>query len=378
MRKSILLLFWTIIVLPLNWPNNTFANEAGLICGSSFFPPQLKDGVYPRHYRPDRTVDFQHLNLEIKVDMNEMRIEGAAHYTFQPIHDGVQTIRFDAYELDIQDVDGPESPSMDWRYSDNALYVEFDSPLPMGENQTLSIQYASDKLKMGGRFQDGMHFTDSKHVAPQSADQMFTIGEPIGACSWLPCGDYPNDRLTTEIYVTAPKEFTTLSNGLLIDSQEEGEWRTDHWKQKIPHVTYLISLVVGRFSIVRDEWRGIPVEYYVEKGLEEHARPSMGKTPDMIEFFSNYLDYPYPYEKYAQVAVRYFTAGGMEHTTATTLHEWTVMDGNARQDSDQDGLIMHELAHQWFGDLITCESWDELWLNEGFATLSDALWDEYS
>lgn len=366
------------LILVMGLSISGFGYETDWICGYRLFPPQLKDGVYPHHYRPDRTVDFEHLKLEIQVFMKEMRIEGTAHFTFRPIHNRVKSVRFDAHKMKIKNVICIGQPSLDWNYSENSLYVNLPHELPVDQLQEIVIEYIGDKLKAGGRFGGGMMFTDSKHVAPESADQMYTLDEPFGASAWFPCGDYPNDRLVTEIFAKVPNEFATLSNGLLVDSKEDGEWRTDHWLQKIPHATYLVSLVVGHFEAVRDTWRGIPVEYYVEKGLAKDARPSMGKTPDMIEFFSNYLDYPYPYEKYAQIAVRYFNAGGMEHTTATTMLEGIVMDENARQDTDMEGLIMHELSHQWFGDLVTCESWPQLWLNESFATLSDALWDEHT
>ncbi len=337
------------------------------------FPPKLQDGVYPRHYRPVRTVDFEHLRLEIKVWMSEMSIEGVAHYRFRPLHDNVTYVGFDAMEMEINGI-GIESSSnisMDWNYADNKLHVNFDQPLPMDIATELTISYQATPTQ-------GMYFTDSEHVAPEDADQLYTLIEPFGGSYWFPCMDYPNDRLHTEMVATVPDDFVTLSNGLLVESTEKNGWRTDHWKQEISHVVYLVSLVVGQFDIVSDEWRGIPVEYYVEKGRAEDARPSFGKTPDMVEFFSDYYGYPYPYEKYAQVAVRYFRAGGMEHTTATTLHEYTVLDEEARIDNDSDWLIAHELAHQWFGDLVTCNNWADLWLNEGFATYSECLWAEAS
>ncbi|RJP22965.1 MAG: hypothetical protein C4527_21165 [Candidatus Omnitrophota bacterium] len=337
---------------------------------ASAFPPKLKDDAYPRHYRPDRSVDFEHMRLEIKVFMSEKRIEGTIHYRFRPLHDNVRQIRFDAEEMKIQAVQSPSGRDVKWNHADNALHVTFPAPLAYGQETEIAIQYAASPA-------EGMYFTDSKHVYPQNPDQLYTLVEPYWSSRWYPCVDYPNDRMVTEMIVTAPKEFDTLSNGLLVKSIESGEWRTDHWKQEIPHVVYLVSLVVGKFDVVKDEWRGVPVEYYVEKGRGADARPSMGKTPEMIECFSNYYGCPYPYEKYAQVAVRYFGAGGMEHTTATTLHEFAVIDEEARLDHDEDWLIAHELAHQWFGDYVTCKSWGELWLNEGFATYSECIWAEH-
>lgn len=360
-----------LLLAAVSIPSHSF----GWRDGFTGFPPQLKDGVYPRQYRPDRTVDFDHLRLELKIFMNEKRVEGTARYDFRPIHDQVKSIRFDAMRMDIAAVTSPSQPSLKWTYSENTVYVEFPAPLPMDATTSLAIAYSVKPPQSTPAGMDtGMFFTDSKHVVAENPDQLFTLNEPFGGSYWFPCADYPNDRMTTEMAVTVPKELVTLSNGLLVDSREDGEWRTDLWKQKIPHAVYLVSLAAGRFGIVRDAWRGIPVEYYVESGKEADARPSLGKTPAMIEFFSNYLDYPYPYEKYAQVAVRYFNAGGMEHTTATTLFEGAVIDEEGRIDNDVDGLVAHELFHQWYGDLVTCQSWNELWLNESFATYSEPLW----
>ena len=342
------------------------------------FPPKAVDGVFPRHYQPERTVDFEHLNLEIKVVMAEKRIEGTAHYLLKPVNNTVKKIRFDANKMKIKTVQSNDYPSLTWNYTENVLYIDFPEALKTDKSVNLDISYSSEEPRLDGKFSSGMHFTNSKEVDGKTADQMFTIAEPFGASVWFPCFDYPSDRLTTEILVTVPKEFTTLSNGKLLESKIEGDWKTDHWKQEIPHSTYLVSLAAGHFDIVRDEWKGIPVEYYVEKGLAKEARPSMGKTPEMIDFLSNFVDYPYPYEKYAQVAARYFTAGGMEHTTCTTMYQQIVMDASARLDTDMEGLIVHELCHQWFGDLVTCKNWGELWLNEGFATYSEPLWKEHT
>ncbi len=335
-----------------------------------FFPAKMKDGVYSYHYRPERTVDFIHLALEIKVLMQEQRLEGTARYTFRPVHDGVTHVELDANKMDIGEVRVQPEREFTSTYSENKLYIHFEAPLPLDEDTIISIPYSAEP-------EESLYFTDSQHVVPESPDQLYTLGEPSGGSDWFPAPDYPNDRMQTEILVTVPKDFVTLSNGVLTESTIEGEWKTDHWKQEMPHVIYLVSLVVGKFDIVEDIWNGIPVQYYVEEGLAEDARPSMGKTPEMLTFFSDYFDYPYPYEKYAQVAVRDFRAGGMEHTTATTLYEFAVIDEQARLDNDVDWLVAHELAHQWFGDLVTCESWAHLWLNESFASYSEILWAEH-
>lgn len=335
------------------------------------FPPKLEDGVYPHSYRPARSVDYQHLKLEFKVFMDELRLEGTAHYTFTPIHENVDSIWLHAKEMTVSEVASSAPGDLAWTYSDNKLYIDFSTTLTETEAYTLSISYEVEEPR------DGLYFADFDKFEPEEADQLHTLSEPDKTRYWIPCFDYPSDRLQTEMVVTVPDNFTTLSNGELVGSKNNGDWRTDHWRQDIPHVTYLISLVVGEFAVIKDTWDGLPVTYYVETDREVDARPSFGKTPAMLEFFSDYYGYDYPYEKYAQVHVRNFHAGGMEHTTATTLYEWAVLDEKARVDRDMNWLIAHELAHQWFGDLVTCESWPELWLNEGFATYSECLWAEH-
>ncbi len=341
--------------------------ETDFTCAHGLFPPKLVDGEYPRHYRQDRTVDFEHMRLDIKILMDEKAVQGNASFRFRPIHDNVTTMRFDAVDMEINSVtfDGLES---DWQYLDDQIFIEFPGPLPTNRTHSVSIGYKAWP-------EEGMYFSAPDSIPPKNPDQLYTLNEPFGAAMWFPNFDYPNDRIQTEMVVTVPKKFVTLSNGLLINSSERGGWRTDHWKQEVDHVTYLVSLVVGDFDIVRDEdWRGVPIEYYVEAGRADDAIPSLGKTPAMIEFYSEWLGVPYPYEKYAQSMVRYFNAGGMEHTTATTMFEWLTIDEEARLDVEYDDLITHELIHQWFGDWVTCEKWDHLWLNESFATYLECLW----
>ena len=345
----------------------TASAEEAFTCAHGLFPPQLVDGEYARHYRQDRTVDFERMRLDIKILMDEKAVQGNVSYFFRPIHDDVTAMRFDAVDMEINSVsfDGFES---DWQYLDNQIYIEFPQPLPTGRSLSVSIGYKAWP-------EEGMYFSAPDTIPPKHPDQLYTLNEPFGAAMWFPNFDYPNDRIQTEIIATVPKKFVTLSNGLLAGSKEQGDWRTDHWKQETPHVTYLVSLVVGDFDIVRDkDWRGIPVEYYVEAGRADDAVPSLGKTPAMLEFFSEWLDFPYPYEKYAQSMVRYFNAGGMEHTTATTMFEWLTIDDEARLDTEYDDLISHEMIHQWFGDWLTCEKWDHIWLNESFATYLECLW----
>ncbi|HSG38575.1 MAG TPA: M1 family aminopeptidase, partial [Thermoanaerobaculia bacterium] len=200
-------------------------------------------------------------------------------------------------------------------------------------------------------------------------------GEPELNRHWFPSWDYPNDRTTTEMVATVEAPLMAVSNGKLLEVTDRPHKRkTYHWKMEQPHTTYLVSVVVSEFTRVADEWRGIPVEYYVPPAYESQARRSFGKTPQMLEYFSTVTGHPYPYAKYAQTTVADYMWGGMENITATTQTLRTLHDERAALDISSEGLVAHELAHQWFGDLVTSESWDNIWLNEGFADYFTALW----
>ncbi|MBZ0255032.1 HEAT repeat domain-containing protein [bacterium] len=359
-------MFSLFVAVCLAFTSLSNANE-DFTCAHSLFPPKLVDGEYARHYRQDRTVDYERMVLDLIVEMDKKSVKGSVNYFFRPIHDEVTAMRLDAVDMDIQSVSF-EGLDFDWQYADNQINIEFPKPLPTDRLLSLSIGYRAWP-------EEGMYFSAPDTIPPEHPDQLYTLNEPFGAAMWFPNFDYPNDRIQTEIIATVPKKFVTLSNGLLIGSKEQGDWRTDHWKLETPQPTYLVSLVVGNFDIVRDkDFRGKPVEYYVEAGRADDAIPSLGKTPAMLEFFSDWLGFEYPYEKYAQSMVRYFNAGGMEHISATTMFEWLAIDKEARLDTEYDDLISHEMAHQWFGDWLTCKSWGQLWLNESFASYLEFLW----
>jgi len=205
-----------------------------------------------------------------------------------------------------------------------------------------------------------------------------TQGQAESNRYWFASHDYPNERCTSETIVAVPSKYKVLANGKLVSKEDAGDGMT-RWHHSLgkPHVSYLVSIVIGEFEVVSDKWRDVPVEYWVPPGQQGGAMRTFGKTPKMIDLFSRLTGADYPYEKYAQSVVYLFGAGGMENTSTTTLHEMCVMDERAALDQDLEGLNAHELAHQWFGDMITCKTWAHIWLNEGFATYFDGLWQEY-
>ncbi|NIT57927.1 MAG: aminopeptidase, partial [Aliifodinibius sp.] len=232
----------------------------------------------------------------------------------------------------------------------------------------------------------GLYFVHPEIGYPDKPWQIWSQGEMEFNSHWFPCYDFPNDRMTSEMIVTVPKWQMAISNGelLAVTENDASNTITYHWKESVPHVTYLLSLVVGEFLEARDEWtggsprrNGVPVTYYVEPQDSHKVARSFHKTVEMMDFFSHKTGIDYPYEKYAQTTIRDFMWGGMENISATTLTRNTLHDQRAHLDYTSDGLVAHELAHQWWGDLLTCNNWNHIWLNESFATYFDALYVDH-
>ena len=320
-------------------------------------------------YAPDRPADVKHVKLDITLDFEQETVSGTVYTTFSALYDDLKTITFDAIELQIERVMLEGGKELAFSTDAKKLIVTLDRPYNYGELFTIAIEYHAKP-------RTGLHFIKPAPEDPARPVQAWTFGQPRYHSHWFPCHDAPNDRSTTEIIATVPAQFMTISNGELLGVTANGATRTHHWRQDVPHATYLISLVVGEFAVIEDHYQHIPVTYYVRPDRKDDARLYMGKTPEMIRFFSEYTGIEYPYNKYAQTVVELFT-GAMEHTSATTHSFALLVDKRASLDVDVVPVVAHELAHQWFGDLLTCRDWSNGWLNEGFATYFEELWEEH-
>jgi aminopeptidase N len=323
------------------------------------------------HYNPDRPGQVEHIFLDLHLDIPHQRYHGVCHIRLQPIRDGIDRLNLDAVNLTIQSVQ-VNGLSQPFDYDGEQLMIRLSHPTQVHQSLELAIAYQVEQP------QRGLYFIAPNQHYPQKPIQVWTQGEDEDSRYWFPCFDYPGQLATSEIRVRVPKEFLAISNGELVETQEEGDDKIYHWEQKQVHPTYLMTLVVGDFAELRDEWQGKPVVYYVQKGREADARRSMGKTPQMIEYFSQVFGYPYPYPKYAQVCVDDFIFGGMENTSTTLLTDRCLLDERAALDNrGTEALVAHELAHQWFGDLIVIKHWSHAWIKEGMASYSEVLWTEH-
>ncbi len=330
------------------------------------FQPAHVEPQWPR----DRVADILHVRLEVALDFEKKRISGTATHRLAAILDDLSSLEFDAAELDIGSVRvGGERAAFEVR--DGKVIVALPRALKAGAEIEVAIDYSAAPRR-------GLYFVGPDEAYPDKPVQAWTQGEDEDSRYWFPCYDYPNDRATSEVIATVPEKFTAISNGALISNTRNAAaaTRTFHWRHDVPHSTYLITLAAGEFVAIEDCAGATPVVYYVHPGREDDARRAFGNTPQMIQFFEQIIGVPYPYAKYAQVAVNDFIFGGMENTSATTQTADTLHDARAHLDFKSDPLVAHELAHQWWGDLLTCRDWAHAWLNEGFATYFEALWCE--
>ena len=322
------------------------------------------------HYNPDRPGQVEHIFLDLTLDIPNQSYHGTCAIQLKPIRSGIERLTLDAVNLNIQSVQ-VDNTQQTFDYDGCELHIQLNPPTQVSKPVTIAIAYSVEKP------QRGLYFIAPDKHYPNKPTQVWTQGEDEDSRFWFPCFDYPGQLATSEIRVRVPKPLIAISNGQLIHTEQDGNYKIYHWSQEQRHPTYLMTLAVGDFAEIQDEWHGKPVTYYVEKNREEDARRSMGKTPRMIEFFSDKYGYPYPFPKYAQVCVDDFIFGGMENTSTTLLTDRCLLDERASLDNrGTESLVAHELAHQWFGDLVVIKHWSHAWIKEGMASYSEVMWSE--
>ncbi|AKG20805.1 M1 family metallopeptidase [Calothrix sp. 336/3] len=322
------------------------------------------------HYNPDRPGQVEHIFLDLDLNIPDQSFQGKCNITLSPIRNGIDHLILDGVNLRIASV-MVDDVIQKYDYDGEKLSIYLSTPTQIDKKIVVAIAYAVEKP------QRGIYFIQPDKNYPQKPTQVWTQGEDEDSRFWFPCFDYPGQLSKSEIRVRVPKPLRAISNGELISITEEAHHQIYHWSQQQIHPTYLMTLAVGDFAEIRDEWRGKPVTYYVEKGREEDGKRSMGKTPRMMEFLSEKYGYLYPYPKYAQVCVDDFIFGGMENTSTTLLTDRCLLDERAIIDNrNTESLVVHELAHQWFGDLVVIKHWSHAWIKEGMASYSEVMWTE--
>ncbi len=364
---------------------------------SSFFTTRLGE------YNPTRTLvhNLLHTQLDLRFDPSKRQAAGTATLRLTPWFYPQDSLVLDAKGFLIESVTlldtnraKPGATPLPYRYADGRkLRIGLPRTYTRRDTFTVQIRYTArpDELpktvRVGGATSDdkGLYFINPDGKEVGKPRQIWSQGETEANSAWFPTVDTPNEKMTQDFRLTVDNRYRTLSNGQLVSSTRNADGtRTDRWLQTLPHAPYLAMVAVGEFAYVRDslpptpDRRGLEVSYYVEPAYGPVARGIFGRTPAMITFFERAFGVAYPWHKYSQMVVRDFVSGAMENTTATIHQEGVQMDARQLVDDNSDAVISHELAHHWFGDLVTCESWANLPLNEAFATYAEYLWFEHA
>lgn len=327
----------------------------------------------PNFNRPSN-FDAQHYIIRVSFDRSKKQVLGDTTVILKPLARGFHEFELDAVGLVFDSVK-LEPSGTPLRYNSAATKVRVTLDREYTPDETISVRF-----KYSATPTKGVYFVDAARAEqsyPHSA-QIWTQGEAEEARHWFPSFDFPSDKATTEEYITAATDETVVGNGEFLGKTENPDTTaTWHFKMPVPHSTYLVSFVIGKYARIGDSYGDIPLGYYVYPGKENTARNAFGKTKDMIAVYEDLTGIKFPYNKYDQTIVARFQFGGMENITATTMADSEIFLGDF--DFGKEivvDLVSHELAHSWFGDMVTCRNWAELWLNEGFATYMEAAYRE--
>ena len=312
-----------------------------------------------------RSYDALHYRIAITLNLEAQSFAGETTVTLTSLRDSLETVVLDAESFTVTKVVTEWGEPLEFSQSEKELSVRMRRPLMRGETRSFTCTYRGAEPTQGLRF------------VAETADNpalVFSDSWPNRVHHWFPCFDYPNDKVTNEIVATVSATLKVGANGRLVSVAEDkaAGTVTYHWSQDLPHSTYLIFLAAAPYVVVTDAFGTLPVNYWVYPKDAAKAVPTYGKTPEMIEFFNRTFGYDYPWQKYDQISVP--SGGGAESTSATAMTHRIMVDEQNEPEFSAIGIVSHELAHQWWGNLITLRSWAHAWLNESFTTYSDYLY----
>ncbi len=326
--------------------------------------------------------DLLNIKLNLRFDWEHEQAIGTATITLKPQVNNLRLVELDATNMTFNSVKLASGATLKFETdaAKEKLRLTLDREYQPADVLTLTIDYhtngVSPETALGGAYRRGLIFIKPTADDPSRPRQIWTQGQPAYNHYWFPCYDRSDDLATSEIVATVDKPLTVISNGSLVDTKDNADGtRTFAWKIDVPHANYLTSIVVGEFAAIETSYNGIPIRTNVDAKEIELAKVTAANTAKMMEVFSRLVGIKYPYAKYDQTFVRDFGLG-MEQITASTLSDQLLQDGRSALDHSNEGLLAHELAHQWFGNYVSIRDWNHIWLNEGFAVYFQGLWHE--
>ncbi len=320
--------------------------------------------------RPMDFYDTREMTIDITLDFETESFEAICTLEIESLIDSLDYFSFDYdHSYAIQSIE-QNGVNLWWTSWPAVITATLNEPVQAGETFTIEVEYHSF---LDDRLSDGL-----KYEYHSGTPVAFTMCSPHGARKWIPCNDTPNDKIdTVDLYITYPTEYLSASNGLLQGTTDNGDGtKTDHWHESHPITSYLISFAVTNYELSSSTfiWEGqtMPIDNYVYPEQSENALELFNQCGEMLTFYSTiYGPYPFLDEKYGHAVCTNLGALAMEHQTCTSFQASYI------NDEDAPYTVAHELSHQWGGDCLSIEGWYDVWLKEGFATYSEALWAEH-
>ncbi len=327
-----------------------------------------------RNFNRPQFYDAEHYTLRVNFDRPLRKVIGETTIRLRPLKNNFSIAEFDAIGLKFSSVvSEPSGKPLKYRLAGGKIIVTLDRRYNSNENVTIRFQHTAIPNK-------GVYFVDKEVENDKEihSEQIWTQGEADEARHWFPSFDFPSDKATFEEYITASDGETVIGNGELVEeTKNRDNTVTHHFRMNDPTPTYLVSFVIGKYAKVTDKYLSTPLGFYIYPGAEAIARKAYGNTKEMMRVYESLTGVEFQFNKYDQTVVSGFTFGGMENITATTMADTEIFAvNNPLFEAGVGDLVSHELAHSWFGNLVTCKNWAELWLNEGFATFMEAAYRE--
>jgi aminopeptidase N len=323
-----------------------------------------------RKYAPDRTADIQDIRLDVTPNFDKHTVSGTATLRFAPIAKPLTSLRLDAMNLNVTKVTSSHEVR-DFSNDGKSLTIVFKKPIPADAEASVDIEYSAEPV-------EGLYFRTPDMGFPKEDIHCWTQGETFEARHWFPSFDHPNERASSEIICHVPREMTVLSNGRRVDEKDEANgMKAVHWLQEKPYPTYLICLVAGNLKKLEAKHGDTPLGFYTQPSKAKYAESAFKDTADIMDFYEHEIGVPFPWPKYDQVTCADYHWGGMENASLTTLTQRAIFSPDVENARSSRSLIAHEMAHQWFGDYVTCKDWSQLWLNESFATYYALLYEQH-
>jgi aminopeptidase N len=356
-----------MLVLAAGLLGAAWADEALQGACAAHWPGSTPGTGGEAQYAPDRTIEIARLALDVTPNFDQRTIAAEATFHFKPIAKPLTELRFDAVDLTVDAVTSSAKVASH-QVTDKEIIITFAAPIPAERDTTLAIRYHAQPAK-------GLFFRVPSNGYPANESHLWTQSQTEDARHWFPSHDYPNMKFSSEITCRVPEGMTVISNGRQVSAVKDPATGlvAVRWVQEKPHVNYLLTLVAGHFVTLEDKLGDLPLRFYALPGDAAEAPLTFAPTKAAVEFFEREIGVPYPWAQYGQVVVRDFTSGGMENTTLTTLFDRTLHRADTENIITSESIVAHELAHQWFGDFVTCKDWSHIWLNEGFATYYSSL-----